>query len=368
VTDLEERIRGALLDPRRELPAWPDPMRRIRRTARRQRAAQAIGLGALTAVVAAAVIVPVTVLNRAAAPAPGHHSSAAFSPGLAVTVVSGGAASTYPSWTRQIGGEVAYECGTSICLMRPDGTGQRTLSSAFPLWDAAWSPDGRQLAFRGYYGPGDGQYDLYQVGGRGCQLTRLTRGVNGSSPSWSPSGSQVAFSPAGGGIDAVNADGTGLRRLTAPTARYTDASPAWSAGGRLAFVRSYTGQSASQVYTMNADGRDVTALTHGAPGSAAPSWSPDGKMIAFVANPYSAGVIEVASASGTGTRRLSPASWNSSSPTWTPDGHVVFLARAGGRTSAYIVNPDGTGLRLLYPGLNASQMTWGAGSSLLAGC
>ncbi len=71
---------------------------------------------------------------------------------------------------------------------------------------------------------------------------------------------------------------------------------------------------------------------------------------AFVANPYSAGVIEVASASGTSTRRVSPASWKSSSPTWTPDGKVVFLARAGGRRSAYIVNPDGTGLRPLYPG------------------
>lgn len=38
MTDLEDRIRDALHDPRRHLPAWPDPMPRIRRSVRRQRA------------------------------------------------------------------------------------------------------------------------------------------------------------------------------------------------------------------------------------------------------------------------------------------------------------------------------------------
>jgi sugar lactone lactonase YvrE len=37
-SELEDRIRRALHDPRRELPAWPDPMRRVRRSARHQRA------------------------------------------------------------------------------------------------------------------------------------------------------------------------------------------------------------------------------------------------------------------------------------------------------------------------------------------
>ena len=36
-SDLESRIRRALHDPRHDLPAWPDPMPRIRRSARRQR-------------------------------------------------------------------------------------------------------------------------------------------------------------------------------------------------------------------------------------------------------------------------------------------------------------------------------------------
>ena len=86
-------------------------------------------------------------------------------PGLSIADCSGPLRAVHIGLPRgtHLGGEVAYECGISICLMRPDGTGRRTLSGPFPLWDAAWSPDGGRLAFRGYYGPGDGQYDLYAV-------------------------------------------------------------------------------------------------------------------------------------------------------------------------------------------------------------
>ena len=38
---------------------------------------------------------------------------------------------------------------------------------------------------------------------------------------------------------------------------------------------------------MNVDGSGVAPLTRGGPGFAQPSWSPDGKSIAFVAYPSS---------------------------------------------------------------------------------
>jgi hypothetical protein len=59
MNDLENRIREALWDPRRELPAWHDPMRRIRRTARRQRVRLVLA-GALAVGVAMAVVIPPT--------------------------------------------------------------------------------------------------------------------------------------------------------------------------------------------------------------------------------------------------------------------------------------------------------------------
>ncbi len=276
---------------------------------------------------------------------------------------------TSPELVQGLSGEVAYKCGDTICLMRPDGSGVRELtgksaSAPFPQWDPAWSPDGRRIAFRGYYGLGDGQYDLYVVDASGCNLVRLTHGLNGTNPSWSPNGSQIAFSV--GGIDLISPRGTGLRHLTRDTSAWVDDAPSWSTSDRIAFVR-YPARNAlglhfGEIYAMNADGTAVTPLTRGAPGFGEPSWSPDGGKLAFVSYPGSSAVIDVMNADGTGIHTVSPPSWKSSGPTWTPDGRVVFLVERGPQTTAYIVNADGSGLRPLYPTLDALQVAWGASS------
>jgi Tol biopolymer transport system component len=368
MTDLEERIRQALGDPRRELPDWPDPMRRVRRVARRQTA----GLAGAAAVLLAAVVVPLTLLSSL-----GHSSGG--NPSAAHKRSTAAAPAPYPAWVTQLGGEVAYQCGDVICLMHPDGTGKRVVPGSGPLQlpqsDPAWSPSGRQLSFRGYYGQGDGQYDLYAVNLNGCHLTRLTHGMNGASSSWSPTGRQIAFSVPFG-IYVINASGSGQHRIIVNATKYsygTDA-PAWSVNNRIAFVRYMPAVRAGEIYTAYADGSSLTPLTHGAPGFGQPSWSPDGKSIAYVANPDSTSAIEVAGADGTGAHRVSPLSWTSYSPTWTPGGKIVFLrqtrapsATTNASTSAYIVNRDGAGLRLLYPKLDASQIAWGR-TTIQANC
>jgi|HubBroStandDraft_6_1064221.scaffolds.fasta_scaffold143812_2 Tol biopolymer transport system component len=362
MTDLEERIRQTLRDPRRELPNWPDPMRRVRRAARRQNA----GLAGATAILLAAVAVPLAVLTSLGAHSSGGNPSATRTRSAAAAT-----AAPYPAWTTQLGGEVAYQCGDVICLMHPNGTGKRLVPGNGPLQlpqlDPAWSPSGRQLSFRGYYGQGDGEYDLYAVNWGGCHLTRLTHGLNGTSSSWSPTGRQIAFSVPFG-IYVINASGSGLHRLIVNATNYSYGvdAPAWSVSNRIAFVRYMPALRVGEIYTANADGSSPTALTHGAPGFGQPSWSPDGRSIAFVANPNSVSAIEVAGADGTGAHRVSPLSWTSYSPTWTSGGKIVFLrqtsaptATSGASTSAYIINRDGTGLRLLYANLNATQIAWG---------
>ena len=135
---------------------------------------------------------------------------------------------------------------------------------------------------------------------------------------------------------------------------------------RIAFVRYVPARHATEIYTASAAGSGQVPLTRGGNGFSEPSWSADGNSITFVAGPAAASVVEVARADGTGVRRVTPRSWISYSPTWTPGGQIVFLRQArpstgsaGPATSAYIVNRDGTGLRLLYPNLNASQIAWG---------
>jgi hypothetical protein len=63
MSDLEDRIREALHDPRRELPTWPDPMPRIRTAARRRRARLVLGALLAAALAAAAIVAPVLLLR-----------------------------------------------------------------------------------------------------------------------------------------------------------------------------------------------------------------------------------------------------------------------------------------------------------------
>jgi dipeptidyl aminopeptidase/acylaminoacyl peptidase len=340
-------------------PGWPpaagaEPEVLIKEARRRQRRRYLVAGLATAVVLAGAAGITVGLAGPAA------HSPARQGPRRVAH--RGAGRSPVPARAMRLTGEVAYKCGDSICLMRPDGTGLHALPGIFAQWDATWSPDGHRLAFRGYYGLGDGQYDLYAAGANGCHLTRLTHLVNGISPAWSPTGDQIAFAGLLG-IDLINADGTGLRPLISGTSRYGYDEPAWSVRNRIAFRQTRTGASEGQIHAVNPDGSGVAPLTHGAPGFAQPSWSPDGTAIAFVAVTVplqSAGVIEVANADGTGRHRVSPPSWTSYSPTWTPGGRVVFLVRRNTTTSAYIVNRDGSGMRLLYPNLgDALQIAWG---------
>jgi Tol biopolymer transport system component len=382
MTDLEDRIRDALKDPRRQLPVWPDPMHRVRRAARRQRAT----LTAVTAAVAVAVVTPLALMSGLADHAARTHGHGPIAHGTpspfpsALFAPSSGWSGHVPSWARGLPGEVAYNCVYNICLMNPDGSASRMLAAKYPEWDPAWSPSGRDLTLQGYYAAGDGQYDLYAVDIKGCHLTRLTHRLNGTSSSWSPDGRRIVFSTPTG-LYVINANGTGLRKLIAASQRYPYSVdiPAWSASNRIAYTRLVPPHGRAEIYTVNPDGSDDAPLTRGAAGFGQPSWSPDGKSIAFTVDPYatpgSTSSIDVASANGAGARRVTPPSWTSYSPTWTPTGKIVFLRQTGwprhtinDPTSAYIVNPDGSGLRLLYRNLDASQIAWGPTHLPRAGC
>src|SRR5438093_12737132 len=70
---------------------------------------------------------------------------------------------------------------------------------------------------------------------------------------------KIAFSRGGpnSGIYLMNADGTGVERLTSDSG---DSEPTWSPdGSRIAFVRFQGGK--YDIYVMNADGNEVARLT-----------------------------------------------------------------------------------------------------------
>jgi Tol biopolymer transport system component len=114
------------------------------------------------------------------------------------------------------------------------------------------------------------------------------------------------------------------------------------------------------IYVMDADGSNVVRRTAG-PHHAQPSWSPDGKQIAFERN----GNLFVMSADDEGTEpRLVTGGGGSrhGAPAWSPDGSKLAYAREdiwdGFASDIYVTTLDGSSITQATNGM-------GTGSSLV---
>jgi TolB protein len=137
----------------------------------------------------------------------------------------------------------------------------------------------------------------------------------------------------------INADGTDLTRLTHTPAFEFD--PSWSPDGTQIAYRSDRGEE-SEIWVMNADGTHQRRLTAGL----SPAWSPDGSSIAYASpghdpNPPLSG-ISIINADGSGQHRL-PNTDGGEYPSWSPDGkRIAFNSNLTGDHVMYIAKADGS--------------------------
>jgi TolB protein len=147
-------------------------------------------------------------------------------------------------------------------------------------------------------------------------------------------------------VYVMNADGTDQTAITSDDNE--DIDPTWSPNGKLiAFNRFPADFSGCEVYVMNADGSGVRQLTHGGtPYDFGGIWSPDGKQIAFKSNRDGDDDLYVMNADGTGIKQITNIGWAAAVTAWSPNGkQLAFIGYYdytqlgdAGDTEIYVVN------------------------------
>lgn len=104
-----------------------------------------------------------------------------------------------------------------------------------------------------------------------------------------------------------------------PEGLFFAGEPSWSRDGRLiAFVSRRDGH--SHIYLMRADGTHVRRVTDGNSDDDGPAWSPDGRRIAFSRE---RALYTVGSAGGAPRRLSRGIGGDAGNPTWSPDGKLI---------------------------------------------
>lgn len=197
----------------------------------------------------------------------------------------------------------------------------------------AFSPDGESIAYSSDH---TGNFEIYirsiAADSRDIQLT--TDGQQNFDPAWSPDGKRIAYySMKRHGIFVISTLGGVAKQLTE-----FGSHPVWSPDGQwLAFQGvSAPGLDAmpmgsSILWMVNSQGgepRQLTRVTNPPGSHFAPSWSPDGKRVAFLNYDTVSPQVWSIAVSGAESQAITkPSTGDKSWPIYAPDGHSIYFNR-----------------------------------------
>jgi Tol biopolymer transport system component len=208
-----------------------------------------------------------------------------------------------PDWSAD-GTKIAFtHCVPARCeawTMNADGSGAKRIGPSEERSAPAWAPDGKVLAVNRAFGSVENnQIEFSQLVLVDSSTGRIIRRLDARSnfqgdtgnAGWAPDGTQVVFGrvnsstgspPGAGAVFVVNADGTGLRRLT-PWSLNGGDHPVWSPDGKLILFRAVSDEVYGNLYTIHPDGTGLHKLTgyDSTTMVLSYSFSPDGRWITF---------------------------------------------------------------------------------------
>jgi Tol biopolymer transport system component len=297
--------------------------------------------------------------------------------------------------------------GWRLEVMDVDGSGRKPLAECQGLWCtqvamAKWSPDGRSIAFVSRLDRPT--ITLVSSGGgdtRELRTCGAERCVKPSSLIWSPQGDRLAFVGDDHAAYTIGVDGRDLRKVASPVDGCCLAwlpqsverllppvdrsvtipsppaiGPAPLLPGLVAFASDRTSPGNDdhfEIYTMRSDGSDLVQLTGPTDYNYHPTWSPDGKQIAFTGwdeqtnDPTKR--IFVMNADGTNVRKLTTFKSDASQPDWSPDGSLIAFQANPPRdpgSEVFVMAPNGTGIRRVTETVNdVSEPDWSPDGSMI---
>ncbi|HEY7181533.1 MAG TPA: translocation protein TolB [Blastocatellia bacterium] len=248
--------------------------------------------------------------------------------------------------------KIVYMANHEIYKMDYDGYGSKAITrdgstAVFP----SLSPDGKRLAYVSYR---DGYPNIYIRGEDGLLIGSTRFKGTTASPAIGPDG-QIAFASSkdGGSMDiyVASGDGSNAKRLT-HTRNGVNISPRWNpkTGREIAFISDRAGS--PRIYIIGADGSNERQLLPMGGHMDSPSWSPDGRYLAFTWDGDRDGAynIYVADVASTQILKVTREGRNEN-PTWSPDSrHIAFQSNRSGRWEIWAMHIDGSEPRQLTRG------------------